>query len=141
VDGAVIVSSVSEPSMLVGAHGGDCVTYWKCFARGSAFRGDLEAWEYAAIPPGGLSGEHLHTRTDEVYFILNGHGDAILNGKRRRVAPGDVILTPLGARHALINVGDTILEWLTIEMTHPETTRILQSFDSVEVGEGEQHGA
>ncbi|MGH2870819.1 MAG: cupin domain-containing protein [Solirubrobacteraceae bacterium] len=131
MDGEVIVASVREPSTVYGVHGSDGASYWKCFARGSVLHSDLEAWEYAALPAGSVSGEHEHSRTDEVYFILTGEGEMSLNGQRRRVVPGDAILTPLGARHGLVNTGEGVLSWLTIEMTHPATIDLLPDWSPV----------
>jgi mannose-6-phosphate isomerase-like protein (cupin superfamily) len=120
-----IIATTLDPSTIHGVHGAAGVSYWKCFARGNALASALEAWEYAALGPHGVNGEHHHTRTDEVYFIIAGEGTMTLDGAPVDVAPGDVILTPLGARHGLRNRAATLLEWLTIEMTAPVTQAIL----------------
>lgn len=121
----LIVASTGEPSTVYGVHGAAGTSYWKCFARGNVLASALEAWEYAALSAGAVNGEHLHTRTDEVYFILAGAGRMTLDSEPVDVAPGDAVLTPLGARHGLSNTSADLLEWLTIEVTAPCTTRIL----------------
>ena len=78
MNGEVIVASIRAPSTVYGVHGTEGASLWKCFARGSILHSDLEAWEYAALPPGGVSGEHEHTRTDEVYVIVSGEGEMLL---------------------------------------------------------------
>lgn len=122
-----ILATTSAPSTIHGVHGAAGVSYWKCFARGNVLASPLEAWEYAALGPHGLNGEHHHSRTDEVYFILAGEGTMTLDGEPVAVAPGDAILTPLGARHGLRNNTGELLAWLTIEATAPATQAILDS--------------
>ncbi len=121
-----IVGHVRNPATVFGVHGAEGTSYWKCFARGNVLASALEAWEYAALSPGAVNGEHVHTRTDEVYFILAGRGEVTLDGRSYPVRAGDAILTPLGSRHGLVNTGAGLLEWLTIEVTAPATTEILK---------------
>lgn len=127
----IMIGSTAGASTVYGVHGADGVSYWKCFARGSSLHSDLEAWEYAALAPGAANGEHLHTRTDEVYFFLAGRGRMTIDDESFDVRPGDAVLTPLGARHGLTNTGDARLEWLTIEMTHPRTIELLPTWSPV----------
>jgi mannose-6-phosphate isomerase-like protein (cupin superfamily) len=121
----LILASTQEPATIHGVHGAAGTSYWKCFARGSMLHSALEAWEYAALGPYGANGEHRHSRTDEVYFFVGGRGTMILDGRSVAVSPRDAVLTPLGACHGLRNESDSLLEWLTIEVTHPETQRLL----------------
>jgi mannose-6-phosphate isomerase-like protein (cupin superfamily) len=122
---SLILASTDEPSTIYGVHGAAGTSYWKCFARGNVLESALEAWEYAALGPHGLNGEHRHTRTDEVYFFVSGRGSMILDGSPVAIRPHDAVLTPLGACHGLRNETDSLLEWLTIEVTHPQTQRLL----------------
>ncbi|MEU7021590.1 cupin domain-containing protein [Streptomyces sp. NPDC046203] len=121
----VIVGDVSGPAHIHGVHGTTGLTRWKALASGADLRGGWEAVEWASVPPGGVSGEHLHTRTEEVYFILSGTGEIYLNGEGHPVAPGTLILTGLGTVHGLRNTGDTDLDWLVIEMRSPRFDRAL----------------
>jgi mannose-6-phosphate isomerase-like protein (cupin superfamily) len=118
---AVIVASTREVADVYGVHGTEGLTHWTCLARRTGLHGDWEAVEWACLPPGAVSGEHLHTRTEEVYLILRGRGVVTLDGRPHQVAPGDVVLTGLGTRHGLRNTGTEPLEWLVIEMTAIDT--------------------
>ncbi|MFH8607511.1 cupin domain-containing protein [Streptomyces sp. NPDC018029] len=122
---AVIVGDVSGPAEIHGVHGTTGVTRWKALASGADLRGGWEAVEWACVPPGGVSGEHLHTRTEEVYFILSGTGEIYLNGTAHPIAPGSLILTGLGTVHGLRNTGDSDLAWLVIEMRSPHFSAAL----------------
>jgi len=114
--GPVIVADTRQPVDVYGVHGARGLTQWACLARRAGLDGGWEAVEWARIPAGGVSGEHLHTRTEEVYVLLAGRGEVTLDGRPYPVAAGDAVLTGLGTRHGLRNVGDTALEWLVIEM-------------------------
>ncbi|MFD6432665.1 cupin domain-containing protein [Streptomyces venezuelae] len=117
--GDVIIGDVSGPAHIHGVHGTTGVTRWKALASGADLRGGWEAVEWACVPPGGVSGEHLHTRTEEVYFILSGTGEIYLDGTAHPIAPGSMVLTGLGTVHGLRNTGDSDLAWLVIEMRSP----------------------
>ncbi|MEU7580459.1 cupin domain-containing protein [Streptomyces sp. NPDC041068] len=117
---AVVVGDVTGPAEIHGVHGTTGVTWWKCLASGADLRGDWEAVEWAGIPAGGVSGEHRHTRTEEIYFILSGQGEMYLNGVGHPVGPGTLILTGLGTVHGLRNTGPDDLNWLVIEMRSPQ---------------------
>ncbi|MFI1681273.1 cupin domain-containing protein [Streptomyces sp. NPDC020607] len=123
--GDVIIGDVSGPAHIHGVHGTTGVTRWKALASGADLHGGWEAVEWACVPPGGVSGEHLHTRTEEVYFILSGTGEIYLDGTAHPIAPGSMVLTGLGTVHGLRNTGDSDLAWLVIEMRSPRFSEAL----------------
>lgn len=58
-----------------------------------------------ALHPGATIGEHRNDK-DEIYYVLSGRGELLLDGKRREVGAGDAILTRDGSTHALVQRGD-----------------------------------
>ncbi|HSZ28535.1 MAG TPA: cupin domain-containing protein [Pseudonocardiaceae bacterium] len=122
----IVVADLAEPSKVYGVHGSEGLSLWKCLARRAGLFGCWEAVEWAWIPPGGVSGEHLHTRTEEIYFILSGRGQITLDGRPYQVRAGDVILTSVGTRHGLRNTGTEGLGWLVIEVASPATAMALE---------------
>ena len=119
------VSDVRIPAEVFGVHGAAGVSYWKCLSRRLGLSAGWEAVEWACLPPGGVSGEHVHTRTEELYFILAGTGRITWVGGARLVRYGDLIATPLGARHGLANPGPDPLAWLVIEVSAPAQSAAL----------------
>ena len=117
----MILTDTTAPAEVHGVHGAAGTSWWKCFVRGAELTGAWEAVEWARLPPGGLSGEHLHTRTEEVYIVLAGGGRIILDGRPSPVRAGDVVLTGLGVRHGLLNTGTEPLSWLVVEVLGPRT--------------------
>ncbi|MFE7561497.1 cupin domain-containing protein [Kitasatospora sp. NPDC057500] len=113
---AVVIADTTAPADVHGVHGAAGITQWTCLARRAGLDGDWEAVEWARIPAGGISGEHLHTRTREVYVLLAGEGEVTLDGRPHAVRAGDAVLTAVGTRHGLRNTGAGPLEWLVIEL-------------------------
>jgi len=50
-------------------------------------------------PAGTASREHYHLTADEVYYVLDGHGEIRVDGETSAVGPGDVISIGPGRRH------------------------------------------
>jgi mannose-6-phosphate isomerase-like protein (cupin superfamily) len=115
----LVITTLDEPSLVYGMHYGEQLAQWKILVRRNNVFGPWEAVEWSWLPPGGVSGEHLHTRTEEVYFIVSGSGEMTINGLKHQVRAGDVIVTSLGTRHSLRNPGPQALSWLVIEVTGP----------------------
>lgn len=57
-----------------------------------------------ALHPGASIGEHLNDK-DEIYYILSGRGELMLDGDYREVGAGDAILTRRGSTHGLRQLG------------------------------------
>ncbi len=57
----------------------------------------------ARVLPGKSTEEHYHVQTEEIYYILNGAGQMIIDGEKRDVKKYDGIAILPGARHKIIN--------------------------------------
>jgi quercetin dioxygenase-like cupin family protein len=57
----------------------------------------------ATIPPGGGPAPHLHTREDEIFYILEGEVTFDIAGKTTVVRPGTSIYAPRNQRHRFHN--------------------------------------
>jgi mannose-6-phosphate isomerase-like protein (cupin superfamily) len=66
----------------------------------------------ARLPPGGVTTEHYHANTEEIYYILEGRATMRLGEEVQPVGPGDAIAIPPGAAHQIRNVGATVLKFL-----------------------------
>jgi mannose-6-phosphate isomerase-like protein (cupin superfamily) len=88
---------------------------------GYNFFGDVDdlAWNFRkrALHPGSGVGYHLHDK-DEIYYVLEGAGDLMMNGEVTRVTAGTAILTRAGDSHGLRQVGD---EDLVILIAYPRS--------------------
>jgi len=72
---------------------------------GSTIRELMRAGEQslaeASLSPGQATERHHHAASEELYYLLDGEGEMEIDGERARVAPGDAILIPPGARHQI----------------------------------------
>jgi len=58
------------------------------------------------IPPRAEIGEEIHQETDQMFFVVKGEGQAIVDGRTTPVEKGDIVFVPAGARHNLKNRKD-----------------------------------
>jgi len=66
----------------------------------------------ATVPPGGGPIAHVHTKTDETFYILSGELE-FLDGARKFVAgAGDFVFVPRGIRHRFKNIGTNVTRML-----------------------------
>ena len=45
---------------------------------------------------------HYHRRKTEFFYFISGEGEAFVDGERRPLSPGAVLIIPPGTRHAFI---------------------------------------
>jgi len=57
------------------------------------------------IRPGGRSVRHYHCQAEEVYYILQGQGQMVIDGGVRQVGPGDTVIIPPLSQHHIRNIG------------------------------------
>lgn len=68
----------------------------------------------ALVGPGEDTVPHVHRRSQEVYYILEGSGEMRLGDGELNVGPGDAILILPGTRHDIKNTGTGALRILCI---------------------------
>jgi len=84
-----------------------------------------------------LAGKHLsyqlHIKREEVWTIISGSGECIIDDRRVTVKPGDVLRIPLGARHSLRANED--LEFIEVqtgsELIEEDTIRLSTSWEEI----------
>ena len=57
---------------------------------------------------------HIHSKMEEIIFIVKGEGLALVDGKTQRVSPGDMLLITPNTGHGLTNVGEEELEFFVV---------------------------
>lgn len=66
-----------------------------------------------SLKPGEEIGEEVH-QLDQFLRIEEGVGKAILDGVSHNISDGSAIVVPQGARHNIINTGDTAMKLYTV---------------------------
>ena len=89
-----------------------------------------------SMPAGEEIGEEVHEGIDQVLAFVAGEGEAVIEGERRRVAAGSVVVVPGGTRHNFVATGDSPLKLYTVYTPpeHPDGTvhRTKQEADEYE---------
>lgn len=67
------------------------------------------------INPGNESILHHHKKMEEIYYILDGFGEMIINDRTFKVRKGHAILIPIGARHQIINKSTEDLRFISVD--------------------------
>jgi mannose-6-phosphate isomerase-like protein (cupin superfamily) len=66
----------------------------------------------ARVAPGNRTAPHYHSKTEEIYYILQGQGEMTINDQVQSVGPFDAIAIPPGAVHSILNTGSEPLVFL-----------------------------
>jgi mannose-6-phosphate isomerase-like protein (cupin superfamily) len=111
----VVDSRMKEWSLVTDVHGFPGISGWKQLVPGGTLTGAWEAIELARLPPSGMSGLHRHTRTNEIYFLLAGRGEYLIDGRAEPMPVGHLAVTAVGSVHGLRNIGREDLVWLVAE--------------------------
>ena len=65
---------------------------------------------------------HLHTDFEEVIYIKEGIAEIWLEGELEQAKKGEAVLIPIKAKHAVRNIGTSILKLLTV-FPFPDRTK------------------
>ncbi len=96
--------------------GGTGVCRWKMLMNGMHLEGQWNCVEYVVIEPGASVGEHVHLRTEEIYYIISGRAVVTMDGVEIDARPGDLITTPIGSAHSIANRGETDMHFFVTEV-------------------------
>ena len=66
------------------------------------------------LQPGEEIGEEVHHDGDQFFRVEAGTGEVLIDGKRTPIEDDDAIIVPAGARHNVMNTGDTPLQFYTL---------------------------
>jgi mannose-6-phosphate isomerase-like protein (cupin superfamily) len=77
-----------------------------------------------SIPPGGEIGEEVHKKNDQVLYLVQGAGQAVLDGQASSYSAGDVVLVPAGTKHNFIANSSQSMKIITTYSPphHPDGT-------------------
>ncbi len=68
----------------------------------------------AVVPVGGCTTEHYHATSEEIYYVLSGHGEMCVAGETFSVKPGDAIALPARTIHKIWNRSQEDLVFLCL---------------------------
>src|SRR5580704_14228415 len=106
------VSGLAETRRQVG---GEDVCRWKMLMNGMHLEGQWNSVEYVLIEPGASVGEHVHARTEEIYYIVSGQAVVTVDGAEIMTGAGDLITAPIGTTHSIANRGPEDVRFFVVE--------------------------
>jgi mannose-6-phosphate isomerase-like protein (cupin superfamily) len=116
-----IVSDAHEGlAKLIGVHGGAGAMGWKRLGTGNMMSSAVDSFEIAELPPGSRAGKHVHSRTEELFYVLSGRAMIGLGDEQVEVAAGDAILTGFHGIQSVDAIGEEPYRMLVIEALPPE---------------------
>jgi len=111
------------------AHGGVSPIYF-CRTEELSSNFAFNFLDFVIVPISSSIGKHTHaTDNQEIYVIISGCGEMIVDGIYYQVKDGDVIVNAIGGTHELINTGDQEIHLVVIE-TPLKVTNDLNSSNS-----------
>lgn len=117
---AIISDAHEGLAKLVGVHGGAGVLRWKRLGTGNMMASAVDSFEVAELPPGSRAGRHVHSRTEELFYVLSGRAAIGLGDEVVEVGPGDAILTGFHGIQSVEAIGEEPYRMLVIEALPPE---------------------
>jgi mannose-6-phosphate isomerase-like protein (cupin superfamily) len=96
--------------------GGVGTCRWKMLMNGMHLEGQWNCVEYVVIEPGSSVGEHVHMRTEEIYYIVSGEAVVTMDGTDLKAVPGDLVTTPIGSSHSIANHGAQDMHFFVVEV-------------------------
>jgi mannose-6-phosphate isomerase-like protein (cupin superfamily) len=97
-----------------GYHGGEGRARYRRALDPSVFHTNWSYMDHLLLPPGGSEGSHRHPGIEEVYFVLNGDGQAQVNGETAEIHKGDAVPVLLNEAHSFRNNSSHDLEFMII---------------------------
>ena len=117
---AIITDAHEGLAKLIGVHGGAGAMGWKRLGTGNMMSSAVDSFEIAELPPGSRAGKHVHSRTEELFYVLSGRALIGLGDEQVEVGPGDAILTGFHGIQSVEAIGEEPYRMLVIEALPPE---------------------
>jgi mannose-6-phosphate isomerase-like protein (cupin superfamily) len=73
-----------------------------------------QSFAEATLPAGSSTFHHYHTKSEELYHVIQGTGIIIVGKDRVRVTAGDTVCIPPGIHHSAINTGNDEFKFFCI---------------------------
>jgi mannose-6-phosphate isomerase-like protein (cupin superfamily) len=97
-----------------GYRGGEGTARYRRALDPTVFQTNWSYVDHLLLPPGASEGSHRHPGIEEVYFVLNGAGQAQVNGETAEIHKGDAVPVLLNEAHSFKNNSSQDLEFMII---------------------------
>jgi mannose-6-phosphate isomerase-like protein (cupin superfamily) len=98
-------------------HGGQGTVQYRRALDQDVFLTNWSYMDHLSIPPGASDGMHRHEHVEEIYYVLNGDGEAHVGSETAPIHKGDAIPVLFNDPHSFVNNGSQDLEFMIIGIT------------------------
>jgi mannose-6-phosphate isomerase-like protein (cupin superfamily) len=95
-------------------HGGEGAARYRRALDPTVFHTNWSYVDHLLLPPGVTEGLHHHPGIEEIYYVLNGDGEAQVNNESTPIHKGDAVPVLLNETHAFKSTGSQDLELMII---------------------------
>jgi mannose-6-phosphate isomerase-like protein (cupin superfamily) len=95
-------------------HGGKGTVQYRRALDADVFLTNWAYVDHLLIPAGASEGQHYHKGVEEIYYVLNGDGEAQVNGETAPIHKGDGIPIRFNEAHSFLNNGSGDLELMIV---------------------------
>ena len=82
------------------------------FVGAEAYKSEHITMGKTVVDPHTAMDPHTHQTEEEIIFVINGSGEAIVGGSLEPLSPDTAVVFPVGVEHVVNNTGDTPLEFV-----------------------------
>lgn len=98
------------------------------FAKGDICKGSVQMVNWACMPKGKSFQLHYHEDMDEVFVIVSGKVEMMVNDERSVLNPGDGVVVKARQHHRMNNIGDTDVQYIVFGVSTEQggATRVVE---------------
>ena len=115
------INNIAGLADIYGMHEGSGRVSYKRLVNGGMLDFQITGMDYASLPPGSVIGLHDHPDSPEIWVVLNGSGKVQHEDSHVTLGPDQMLFTPAGGRHAMVNPDDAKapIEFVVVTMMSP----------------------
>ena len=88
--------------------------------RDELIQGRIQMINWARMEVGKAFESHYHEDMEEVFVILTGRAEIVVDGERGELEAGDAVLIPVRGVHQMRNMGSEVVEYIALGVSNEQ---------------------